>query len=370
MAPSPWEKAGDGNLNFNVYGRYLHLNASGEYLIISEPTNSWYPDFYGGVLTEIGDDGMPYNVQDENSEFIPLDHSSENWAFAEVGDIPSFSKKILLYTAIKKMEDENLADETYRTGFQGAIDAATLYYNKEELTDEDYDVAMAIIEGKNNLFAEIQIAQELLSQGDDATLQAAINAAIAEFNARNDAESLQAALAALYEAERNYNLSQGDLTKLGQNMSFEDLSSQDGNTTTSVAAAPTGWNLYVNGTQVSAVEELRAAGLTGWAGINGDGDGAKEGNFIYGIWNSGMPSIELSQTLEGLENGTYTVFASVMVGANGSGSRRTTQRIFGNLNAKYFGAVSFFSKTNEKRLLFLIYVIRFCVREQIMKNEE
>lgn len=331
-------KAGDGNLNFNVYGRYLHLNASGEYLIISEPTNSWYPDFYGGVLTEIGDDGMPYNVQDENSEFIPLDHSSENWAFAEVGDIPSFSKKILLYTAIKKMEDENLVNETYRTGFQGAIDAATLYYNKEELTDEDYDVAMAIIEAKNNLFAEIQIAQELLSQGDDATLQAAINAAIAEFNAKNDAESLHAALAALSEAERNYNLSQGDLTKLGQNMSFEDLSSQDGNATSSVAAAPTGWNLYVNGTQVSAVEELRAAGLTGWAGINGDGDGAKDGNFIYGIWNSGMPSIELSQTLEGLENGTYTVFASVMVGANGSGSRRTTQRIFGNLNAKYFGA--------------------------------
>lgn len=331
-------KAGDGNLNFYVYGRYLHLNSGGEFLVISEPTNSWYPDFYGGVLTEMGDDGIPYNVQDENSEFIPLDHSSENWAFAEVGDIPSFAKKIQLYTAIKKMEDENLADETYRKGFQGAIDAVTLYYNKEELSDDDYEVAMAIIEAKNNLFAEIQIAQELLSQGDDASLRAAINTAIAEFNAKNDAESLEAAWAALYEAERIYNVSQGDLTKMGKNMSFEDLSSQDGNTTTGVANAPTGWNLYVNGKQVSTVDELRAAGLNGWAGINGDGTGARNGDFIYGIWNSGIPSIELSQTLEGLENGTYTVFAAVMVGANGSGSRRTTQRLFGNLNSKYFAA--------------------------------
>ena len=46
----------------------------------------------------------------------------------------------------------------------------------------------------------------------------------------------------------------------------------------------------------------------------------------------------MSQTIEGLENGTYTITAAVMVGANGSGSRRTTQRIFGNLNSKYFGS--------------------------------
>ena len=31
--------------------------------------------------------------------------------------------------------------------------------------------------------------------------------------------------------------------------------------------------------------------------------------------------------------------------------------------------VSFFSETNEKRLLFLIYVIRFCVREQVVNEE-
>lgn len=331
-------KAGDGHLNMYVYGRYLHLNTGGEYLVISEPTNQYYPDFYGGVLTEIGDDGMPYNVQDENSDFIPLDHSSENWAFAETADIPSFNMKVQLYVAVKKMEDENLSDETYRAGFQGAIDAVTLLYNKVDFSEEDMEAAMAIIEAKNNLFAEIQAAQELLLQGDDAALQSAINAAIEVFNSKNDAESLNAAKEALFEAEKNYNLNQGDLTKLGKNMSFEDLSSQDGNTTSSVANVPVGWNLYLNGNQVNTSDELRSAGINGWAGINGDGTGAKDGNYIYGIWNSGMPNVELSQTLEGLENGTYTVFAAVMVGANGSGSRRTTQRLFGNLNSKYFAS--------------------------------
>ena len=331
-------KAGDGHLNMYVYGRYLHLNAGGEYLVISEPTNQWYPDFYGGVLTEIGDDGMPYNVQDENSEFIPLDHSSENWAFAETADIPSYNMKVQLYVAVKKMEDENLSDETYRTGFQGAIDAVTLYYNKVDFSEGDMEAAMAIIDAKNNLYAEIQTAQELLLQGDDAALQSAINAAIAAFNSKNDAESLNVAKEELFEAEKNYNLNQGDLTKLGKNMSFEDLSSQDGNTTSSVANVPVGWNLYLNGNQVNTADELRAAGINAWAGINGDGTGAKDGNYIYGIWNSGMPTVELSQTLEGLENGTYTVFAAVMVGANGSGSRRTTQRLFGNLNSKYFAS--------------------------------
>ena len=331
-------KASDGNVNPNVYDRYLHLNSGGQFLVISEPTNSWYPDFYGGVQTEMGDDGLPYNVEDENGEFIPLDHSSENWAFADTLDIPTYNNRIQLYTAITTIENNNLEDETYRQGFQGAADAVTVYYNKEDLTDEDVAAALAIIDAKNALYNEIQSAKELLEQGDDATLQDAINTAIAQFNTQNDAEALAAAKDALYEAEKNYNLSQGDLTKLGKNMSFEDLSSQAGNTTTGVAAAPTGWNLYVKGTKVSTADELRSAGLTGWAGINGDGTGAKDGNMIYGIWNSGMPSIEISQTLEGLENGTYTVFASVMVGANGSGSRRTTQRIFGNLNSKYFAS--------------------------------
>lgn len=331
-------KAGDGNLNGNVIDRYLHLNAGGQYLIISEPTNSWYPDFYGGIQTEMGDDGLPYNVEDENGEFIPLDHSSENWAFADISDIPSYYNKIQLYTAIKDIEDNKLANETYRQGFQGAIDAAMVYYIKEELTDEDVTAALDVIKAKNALYDEIQEAKALLDEGGDAALQAAVTTAIDQFNELNDAEALMAAQDALYNAEKKYNIGQGDLTKLGKNMSFEDLSAQGGNTTTGVVNPPAGWNLYVNGNLVSTEGEMRSNGLNGWAGINGDGTGAKDGNMIFGIWNSGMPTIELSQTLEGLENGTYTVFASVMVGANGSGSRRTTQRIFGNLNSKYFAA--------------------------------
>ena len=121
-------------------------------------------------------------------------------------------------------------------------------------------------------------------------------------------------------------------------MSFEDLSSQDGSATSGVANAPAGWNLYVRGKLVQTESELRAAGLNGWAGINADATGMKDGQMIYGIWNSGIPAIELSQTISGLETGTYIITAAMMVGANGNGSRRTTQRIFGNLNSKYFAS--------------------------------
>ena len=195
-----------------------------------------------------------------------------------------------------------------------------------------------IINAKFSLYREILSAEELLFQEEDDALKAAIETATSVFNNVNDAAQLLAALQALADAETIHTIGQGDLTRLGKNMSFEDLSSQDGNTTSGVAAPPSGWTLLVNGKQVTSISEENAAGLNAWAGINGDGTGAKEGNYIYGIWNSGMPEIELSQTLTGLENGTYTVFAAVMVGANGNGSRRTTQRIFGNLNTKYFGS--------------------------------
>lgn len=331
-------KAGEGNPNYNVTDRYLHLNGGGQFLIISEPTNSYYPDFWGGVQTEMGDDGETYRLTDENGEFIPNDHSSENWAFVSRSDIPALKNRILLYASIKDIEDNYLTNETFAKGFQGAIDAVLPVYNSETLTEEDAEAAMAIINAKFSLYREILSAEELLLEGEDDALKAAIETATSVFNNANDAAQLMAALQALADAETIHTIGQGDLTRLGQNMSFEDLSSQDGNTTSGVAAPPSGWTLLVNGKQVTSISEENAAGLNAWAGINGDGTGAKEGNYIYGIWNSGMPEIELSQTLTGLENGTYTVFAAVMVGANGNGSRRTTQRIFGNLNTKYFGS--------------------------------
>ena len=63
-----------------------------------------------------------------------------------------------------------------------------------------------------------------------------------------------------------------------------------------------------------------------------------DGSIAFGIWNGSVPSYEISQTITGLENGTYEVTAGLMAGSNGNGSRLTTQRIFGNLNATYYAS--------------------------------
>jgi len=130
-----------------------------------------------------------------------------------------------------------------------------------------------------------------------------------------------------------------DLTGMGQNMSFEDLSAQGGQMTGGVANVPAGWNVYVNGKQVFTAADLQAAGITAWCGVNDDGEGAgMDGSYIFGLWNWSVPRFELSQTVSGLESGTYLIKAGLMVGANGGGSRRTTQRIFGNMSVRYFGS--------------------------------
>lgn len=130
-----------------------------------------------------------------------------------------------------------------------------------------------------------------------------------------------------------------DLTGRGRNMSFEDLSAQGGQPTGGVVDVPTGWNAYINGKQVFTASDVRTSGVTAWFGINDDSEGdPKDGNYSFGLWNPSVPSFELSQTIDGLENGTYLIKAALMVGANSSGSRRTTQRIFGNLNVRYFGS--------------------------------
>ncbi|MCR5131723.1 MAG: hypothetical protein K6C10_09735 [Prevotella sp.] len=333
-------RAAGNHGNPGVEGICLHLNAGGQYLVISESSCGWFPDVYGGVEYETDDAGERYLKLDEEGRCIPLDRSSELWAFANPDELPAFKNKLELYSVLQNLEKTiaNLTDDTFKPGFQGGLDAALVYYNQDELSDEDLAAAKAILQAKQSLYEQILQAQQTLASEPDADLQAAVDAAIVAFNTKNTVEELTAAQEALAAAQTRHDMGQGDLTRMGQNMSFEDLSSQNGNTTTGVAAAPTGWNLYVNGTQVVTEDEVRAAGLNAWAGINGDGTGAKDGNLIYGIWNSGIPTIELSQTLENLETGTYLVQAAMMVGANGNGSRRTTQRIFGNLNAKYFSA--------------------------------
>lgn len=329
-------KADEGN-NFPTIGRYLHLNAGGDYAVISYLNGPWYPDFWGGVETDT-DGEETWNKEDENGWVIPVTHESEYWQFATLDNLGNYGRKMQLYTAILDIEENKLEDADFKAGYQGAIDALTAIYNQEELTDEDVSEAMALITAKNKLYDEILTATEESAGSSDEAIKAAIETAKTEFNTKNTVDELAAALQALIAAESAFGEGTGDLTRRGMNMDFDDLSNQGGTPTTGVGGAPAGWNLYVNGTLVNTPAEQNAAGLNGWAGINADGTGAKNGEYIYGIWNTTIPEIELSQTITDLANGTYTIRAAVMVGANGAGSRRTTQRIFGNLNSKYFGS--------------------------------
>lgn len=328
-------KAGEGQGNSLTIGGYLHLNAGNQYAIINESTNNWFPDYYGGVEM----DEFDYPLTDETGYFpIPKNTISQNWAFVDAtSNLEAYNLKIQLYQILQGIEDIIKNDETYKDGYQNAMDAALSYYQKEDFTVEDLTAAKAIIEPYNALYTEIINAKALLGENTDATFEKAIADAINAFNTK-DAD-LTEAIDTLKVAEEAYAKGSGDLTVLGTNMSFEDLSSQDGNQTSSVSAAPTGWNVYINGTQVKTADEIRAAGISAWHGINDDSEGeTKDGNMSFGIWNGGIPEYEISQTITGLENGSYIVRAALMVGANGSGSRRTTQRLFGNMNATYFAS--------------------------------
>ena len=320
--------AGEGNCSPTI-GHYLHLNNGCQYVVITYEGNSWYPDYYGGVKRT--EDEFEDIILGEDGYIIPNDRISEYWMFADIENLASFTQKMQLYTAIKKMEDNMLEDETYKAGFQSAIDAATVFYEKTDITDEDMAAALDIINAKNNFYNEIQTA---IALEPDATLQAAIDAAIAAFNASNENAE---ALADLKAAETAFTAGTGDFTLRGQNMSFEDLSAQNGGTQDGgVGNPPVGWNVYINDKACATAADVQANGIGGWFGVNADCEGpGMDGNVAFGIWNSGIPKFEISQTITGLENGTYIVTAGVMAGGNGNGSRMTTQRLFGNLNSTY-----------------------------------
>ena len=330
--------------NSNAFGYNMHLNAGGAYIVVSYLGNGWYPDFFGGRKTDAEGNEIKIPFEGPNGEedelYVMADSSSCNWAFVEVDNVQDFVTKAQGFALIndfaaKYIDDESYAD--YAEGFKATYDAAAAIYNGEEFFDEDIETVKSILSAKKALYAELEKA-ELVADADDVLLAAIANAKQA-FNTQTNPESVAAAQAALAAAVENFALGAGDITSLGQNMSFEDLSSQGGSETSSIQGAPTGWNVYINGKQVVTAAEVRSAGITAWHGINSDCDGdAKDGNVAFGIWNSGIPQYEISQTIEGLENGTYTITAGLMVGANGNGSRRTTQRIFGNLNSTYFGA--------------------------------
>lgn len=336
-------QAGAGQGNELTIGGLLHLNSGNQYAVITESTNYWFPDFYGGVQRDEND--LP--LVDDNGFPYPLNPVSRNWAFISPDDLDAYSVKVELYALLQNVEDNYLALEGFAQGFQGLLDAALPYYNKETVTADDVAAAKVIVDAKMDLYKEIMNATDLYTKSGvvNSRFQEAIETATSTFNTTADVEQLAAALQALKDAEREFAENSGDLTPLVANNSFEDLSSQNGSQTTGVAGAPAGWNVYVRGQQVTTADEVRAAGITAWHGINNDAEGALDGDVAFGLWTSGVPEYEISQTLTGLENGSYTIQAALMVGANGSGSRRTTQRIFGNLNSRYFASQNMYDES-------------------------
>ncbi len=325
--------AGDYN-NTSSIGLHMHLNAGQQYWVISYPGAGWYPDF------EVLYDEEGNAIYDETLTYIQMaDSTSLNWAFVKAENVAAYSSFATAYELINNFEVSYLEIEGYTAGFQLTATAIEEMYKNVELTDSVIGLIKSMIDAKVALYNEIDAAKLLAEEGGSADLTAAIEAAMTVFNAENDVEKLGAAKLAIIDAMAQHNQGLGDYTSLGINMSFEDLSAQGGGMTSNIAAPPVGWTLILGGDTVTTIAEIQAHGVANWCGVNDDCAGeTKDGNYGFGIWTSGFPTVQLSQTIEGIENGTYIVSAAMMVGANGNGSRRTTQRLFGNLNSTYFGA--------------------------------
>lgn len=325
--------AGEYN-NSSSIGLHLHLNAGQQYWVISYPGAGWYPDF------EVLYDEEGNAIYDETLTYIQMaDSTSLNWAFVKAENVAAYSSFAAAYELINNFETSYLTLDGYTEGFQVTATAIEDMYNNVELTDSVINVIKGLIDAKVALYNEIDAAKLQAEESGNANLVAAVEAAMAVFNTEINVERLNAAKLALIDALAQFNQGLGDYTSLGANMSFEDLSAQGNGTTTSVAAPPAGWTLILGGDTVTTIEEIQAHGVANWCGVNADCTGAeKDGQYGFGIWTAGFPTVELSQTIDNIENGTYIVRAALMVGANGNGSRRTTQRLFGNLNSTYFAS--------------------------------
>jgi hypothetical protein len=320
------------NNDLTQYG-YLHLNNGAQYVVITYQGNSWFPDAYGGI--EEADDTWEGAVTD-NGQYKLDEHGlpifkntiSLNWAFVLPEDITTYASLMNVTTVINAFENDYAETEDYGEGATKIVAAATELYNADKGEE-----AVALITNARALINAIDAAKDA---ADDGSLSEEIDAAQAVLNANGD---LAAAAEKLNEQVNDFKLGKGDVTSKGVNMSFEDLSNQGGSQSTGVTNAPAGWNLYLNGALCNEASQISAAGVANWCSINDDCEGeAKDGNYGFGIWTSSMPKVELSQTITGLASGTYSVTAGVMVGANGNGSRMTTQRIFANNNSTYFGS--------------------------------
>lgn len=317
---------------------YLHLNADGTYLVISEEVNGggWYPDYAGGKIPADNDYGYEvYDVGDGSMRAVMADKTSENWAFITLEDFPEYKAKYQAYDAlnglVKHMET---VDEDYMAGYNATLNAALAIYNSTDFNWEEDPEIIANMINKKRAFED---AIEAAIAEEAEALNTAIANAKSVFTTATSIADIETGIAALNDAVKAYKEGTGDITSYGTNMSFEDLTAQGGNTTSSVANPPIGWSVFINGNKVETADDVKSNGIANWFGVNADCTGeGKDGQYAFGIWTSGVPEFEISQTIEGLENGTYVISAGLMVGANGNGSRRTTQRIFGNLNSTYF----------------------------------
>lgn len=327
--------SGKDQTNQSTVGLPIHLNSGGQYVVSTFDGNPWFPDYLGDCVR---DTATNTPIPDEATGWIiPKDNNHEYWAFADTAAVAAYHSKIQLYTDVQSLAD-SVSVANYGTGYQGLVDALTNIYNRDNYGDADLAEAEALIAAKQALRDIITRSQAELGTATDATLSAAITAAIDAFNSDNTTDKLTASTQTLTDALSAYKQGQGDITFKVQNPSFEDMTAQGGSQTSGIGATPTGWKAYANGKEIATADEIRAAGINGWYGINSDADGTKDGDLVFGIWNSSIPAYELSQTITGLDNGTYSITAGLMAGANGNGSRLTSQRIFGNLNSTLFGA--------------------------------
>lgn len=309
----------------------MHLNAGGQYFCVTYIGGPFYPDVPGGIE----------ETEDESTGdvfFAANDSASFNWGFVQVDNVPAYYAD-LKYSATINQFFANYCDlDDYGTGFLVTYNQAATLYDQAADLDELAEAGIEdMLNAKIDLYKAIEKAY-IANDDDDAILAAAIATAKNVFDTQTATATVKAAIDTLEEAVKNHAMGNGFITSLGKNMSFEDLTSQNGAETSSVAAPPYGWNVFINGKQVTTADEVNTT-IKNWHGINKDciGD-IKDGDYGFGLWVASVPSYELSQTITGLETGTYIIKAGLMVGANGNGSRRTTQRIFGNLNSTYFGA--------------------------------
>lgn len=330
--------AGDGN-NINCVGKNLHLNAGVQYFVISEPSNSWYPDFAGGAtLTDEYDENDDLIVAYNNYDLYV---QSQNWGFLQVENVPAYYADLQYSGAINKFYTDYCDIEDYAEGFLATYNVVANLYNAGDADALAEAGIQDMMNAKVALYQEIEAAIAL-NEDNDATLAAAIETAKTAFNTKTATEEVEAAIQTLKKAETDYSMGNGDITSLGTNMSFEDLSAQGGNQTTSGGPAPAGWNVYINGEQVASGTNVSSFN---WHGVNNDAEGEEmDGNYAFGIWAQSIPTYEISQTLEGLETGTYEVKAGLMAGAQNGNLRITTQRVFGNLNSTYFAGAEAYNE--------------------------